>query len=318
MIKESIIQSPGPRVRFSGHESFPLRFSWLAKGVRFCAGAAEGFADPEAMVALGVGKNMVRSIRFWCIESQMVVNAAEGRATRTTALRPTELGEFLFGADGVDPYLEDPATLWLVHWGLAARASGPTTWYFLFNELRSSEFNQRSFITELRRYESRFSDKPVSDETIARDWDCCIRCYVGSGSDKRVVGEDVLDCPLAELDLLHRSGSEGYSFPRAARPSLPASIFAACLVDYLERAKVTAKTMSFDQIAYAPGSPGQVFRISENHLVDLLTDVEKLTDGAIRFGSTAGLRQVLINELPVRKMALLRKHYKRKVHHVKT
>jgi hypothetical protein len=191
MIEASVIQLQGARARFSGHESFPLRFSWLAKGVRFCAGSPEGFADPEAMVALGVGKNMVRSIRFWCIESQMVVNAAQGRATRATALRPTELGEFLFGVDGVDPYLEDPATLWLVHWGLSARASGPTTWYFLFNELRSSEFNQRTFITELRRYESRFSDKSVSDETIARDWDCCIRCYIGSGSDKRVLGEDV-------------------------------------------------------------------------------------------------------------------------------
>src|SRR5438874_2742214 len=128
MIEAAVIQSQGPRVRFSGHESFPLRFSWLAKGVRFCAGSPEGFADPEAMVALGVGKNMVRSIRFWCIESQMIVNAAQGRATRATALRPTELGEFLFGVDGADPYLEDPATLWLVHWGLSGRASGPTTW----------------------------------------------------------------------------------------------------------------------------------------------------------------------------------------------
>jgi hypothetical protein len=90
------------------------------------------------------------------------------------------------------------------------------------------------------------------------------------------------------------------------------------LVEYLGRAKLMANTMSFDQIAYAPGSPGQVFRISENHLVDLLGDLEGLTDGAIRFGSTAGLRQLLIKDVPLRRMSLLRKHYKRRVRHVDT
>jgi hypothetical protein len=268
------------------------------------------------MVALGVGKNMVRSIRFWCVESQMITTAARERPSRTAALRPTELGEYLFGVEGVDPYLEDPATLWLVHWGLAGRMNGPTTWHFLFNELRSSEFNQHSFINELRRYESRFSDKAVSDETIARDWDCCMRCYIGSGADRRVLGEDVLDCPLAELELLHRSNGEDYTFPRAGRHSLPSLVFAACLFDYIERAKLMASTMSFDQIAYAPGSPGQVFRITENHLVDLLGDLEELTEGVIRFGSTAGLRQLLIKGVPIRKMTLLRKHYKRRTRHV--
>lgn len=317
MKESAVIQVPAGRVRFSGHESFPLRFSWLAKGVRFCPGAPQGFADPEAMVALGVGKNMVRSIRFWCLESQMIAPSPHDRPSRTTALRATELGEFLFGTDGIDPYLEDPATLWLVHWGLASRQTGPTTWYFLFNELRSSEFGQRSFLNELRRYESRFSNTPVSDETIERDWDCCIRCYVGSGSDRKVLGEDVLDCPLAELDLLHRSGNDGYYFPRAPRPSLPPLVFAACLVDYLARLKSAANTVSFDQVAYAPGSPGQVFRISENYLVDLLGQLEGVTDGAVSFGATAGLRQLLIRENLPLGMSLLRKHYKRRLRHAK-
>jgi len=316
MATTDIIQAPPRRVRFSGHESFPLRFSWLAKGVRFC-GRAHGFADPEAMVVLGVGKNMVRSIRFWCLESQMIALVPKHGPSRSTSLRPTELGEFIFGADGVDPYLEDPATLWLVHWGLASLQTGPTTWYFLFNEIRSSEFSQRSFLNELRRYESRFSSTPVSDETIARDLDCCTRCYVGSGSDRKVLGEDVLDCPLAELDILHRFGSDGYHFPRAPRPSLPPLAFAACLVDYLARLKSAANTVSFDQIAYAPGSPGQVFRISENCLVDLLGQLEAITDGAVSFGSTAGLRQLLIRENLPQSMSLLRKHYKRRSRHAK-
>jgi hypothetical protein len=50
---------------------------YMAKGVRLCANSPDGFNDPEAMVTLGVGKNMVRSIRFWCLESRMIIVAPQ-------------------------------------------------------------------------------------------------------------------------------------------------------------------------------------------------------------------------------------------------
>mgnify|MGYP001417927485 CR=1 FL=1 len=311
------IQDQPRRLRFSGHESFPLRFSWLAKGVRFCAKNPESFADAEAMVALGVGKNMVRSIRFWCLESGMIAPVPRAKGTRVAAVAPTELGNFLFGDDGLDPYLEDPATLWLVHWGLSSRKDGPTTWYFLYNEFRSSEFSQKSFLNELRRYEARHSESPAADATLVRDWECCVRCYIGSTSDRKLLGEDVLDCPLAELDLLQRAGGDDFYFPRTGRASLPVPVFAACLLNYRDTTGSGAKTISFDQIAYGAGSPGQVFRLSENSLVDLLTECDSVTDGAIRFGSTAGLRQVLIGDSLPRPLSLLRKHYKKRNRHGK-
>ena len=52
--------------RFSGHESFPCRYAWLPKAFAAIAEDPLAFADEEkAMIRLGVGKNMVRSIRFW-------------------------------------------------------------------------------------------------------------------------------------------------------------------------------------------------------------------------------------------------------------
>lgn len=54
------------KYRFSGHETFVCRYPWLPKAVRAVSENSEIFSDEdEAMVTLGVGKNMVRSIRFW-------------------------------------------------------------------------------------------------------------------------------------------------------------------------------------------------------------------------------------------------------------
>ena len=49
---------------FSGHESFPCKSLWLKKGYDFVVKGRD-FNRPEAVVHLGVGKNMVASIHFW-------------------------------------------------------------------------------------------------------------------------------------------------------------------------------------------------------------------------------------------------------------
>jgi hypothetical protein len=56
-----------PPYRISGHESFPCRYTWLPKAVRGLEGNPRLFSDEDqAMVDLGLGKNMVRSARFLC------------------------------------------------------------------------------------------------------------------------------------------------------------------------------------------------------------------------------------------------------------
>lgn len=52
--------------KISGHETFPCRYAWLPKAFLAIESDPKVFADEEkAMVTLGVGKNMVRAIRFW-------------------------------------------------------------------------------------------------------------------------------------------------------------------------------------------------------------------------------------------------------------
>src|ERR1700722_5526754 len=112
--------------RFAGHETFPCRYTWLPKAVRCIQENPHLFSDEDrAMVVLGVGKNMVRAIKFWA----EVAGAA--RPSQKDGWNVTNLGQNLFGHEGYDPYLEDIQTLWLIHWKIASRMRVPLLAWFL-------------------------------------------------------------------------------------------------------------------------------------------------------------------------------------------
>ena len=92
------------RFVFSGHESFSCKSLWLKKGYDFLV-HDYNFNAPDAVVQLGVGKNMVSSIRFW-MRAFMLTSKDE----------LTSIAHYLFNdQDGADPYIEDLGTLWLLH-----------------------------------------------------------------------------------------------------------------------------------------------------------------------------------------------------------
>src|SRR5438067_787440 len=100
--------------RFSGHETFPCRYTWLPKAVQSLAQDPALFRnEDQAMVRLGVGKNMVRAIRFWADAAGVSASLPDG------ALAVSRFGADLLGERGCDPFLEDVRTLWLIHWKIA-------------------------------------------------------------------------------------------------------------------------------------------------------------------------------------------------------
>ena len=126
------------KAAFGRHETFALRYSWLTKGYR-AASSRDGntiFSDEDATVVLGVGKNMVNAIRYWLQAAQLIVPAQPGFKT-------TPLGDKIFGKRGFDPYLEDEATIWLVHWLIASNPELATGWYWFFNKFHKPEFTSQ-------------------------------------------------------------------------------------------------------------------------------------------------------------------------------
>jgi len=71
------LADPNYKLQFAGHETFPLRQLWLRKAYDAVARSDEiaprgTFNDPDAIVAFGVGKNMVAAIRHWGLACNVI------------------------------------------------------------------------------------------------------------------------------------------------------------------------------------------------------------------------------------------------------
>jgi hypothetical protein len=294
---------------FGGHETFPLRYTWLHKAVREVDADAEVFAREDALVRFGVGKNMVRAIRHWAMVCGVLEDDPVVPRNRGRVLRVTELGRHLLGKNGWDPYMEDPGTLWILQWRLGSQPNAATTWFWVFNLVPQPEFTRESLLKWLEALAAQKGWTRAATESIRRDIDCFIRTYVPVNPSRSIPIEDSLDCPLVDLGLLREFGSRGsYLLARDEQPSLPDEIFAYALLSFLAQQSSTARTIPIETLAFAPGSPGRIFCLTENGVVSRLEKFDRLTDGAVTYDDTAGMRQMLIKDLP-EPMRLLSKYY---------
>ena len=299
---------------FSGHETFPFRYTWLKKGVDAVRENPTIFADDSATITLGVGKNMVRSICYWCQTTRLIKFDGVDLNHRRRFVS-TNHGDKIFADDGLDPYLEDAATLWLIHWWLATNDSQATTWFWAFNIFGQNEFSKDTFISELINWVEKSTRNRISENSIKRDVDCFLRTYVPSRLTKTTIMEDTFDCPLVELDLIFNSPDGGaYRFHRGPKPSLPTEIFVVALSEFWDthfsKDNSENNTLTFRDIAYSQKSPGQTFQLDEDTLAEYLDRLENFTDGVLHYDETAGMKQVHRNKnKEIDPMELLNRYY---------
>lgn len=274
---------------FSGHETFPFRYPWLKKGFDAVLEDPSVFQRDEAITILGVGKNMVRSIRHWCLTAEVLAESPEGGGV----LRPTDLGTFLLADDGLDPYLEDPATPWLLHWQIASNRARATTWFWTFSHFHEPEFTRESLSSALYRWTQTLPGKQVAETSLKRDVEVFLRTYLPSRQSRRDIAEDSLDCPLVELGLIIQPrGGQVYQFRRGAQRGLPDGILLYAVLCFWEAFSPTTETLALNDLARQPGSPGRLFKIDESSLAERMENIEKQTEGWLSYGETAGLRQL--------------------------
>lgn len=296
---------------FSGHQTFPFRYMWLKKGVDAVRADPNVFASEEATVTLGVGKNMVASIRHWCTIAGLIepdLNAAPPRG-----LKVTNLGEKILLEQGLDPYFDDTATLWLIHWQIAREKNRATTWFWAFNVFNQLEFTSDSLTNGVMEWAERHkkSTRPLSANTIKRDVNCFIRTYCPSPSlKKNAVLEDTFECPLVELNLIVKLADENrYQFQRCAKPTLPDEVVAWAIARFWEEQRFSNNdNLSFSELMYAPLSPGRVFKLDEDAMATYLDSLESVTEGALIYDETAELKQVYRRK-DVEPIALLQRYY---------
>ncbi len=283
--------------RFSGHETFPCRYTWLPKAFRVISRDAKFLLDDEnSMVELGVGKNMVHAIRFWVQVTGVAVRSKED------GFLVTDFGQALLGPEGFDPYLEDVRTLWLIHWKLSTHVDEPLfAWDYLLNHWHSPEISRTEALRAFRQEANRL-ERTLADITLEQHFDTFLHTYIPTRSSKNTIQEDSLDCPLVELNLIQRVGerkldvsgkSEAvYAFRRDPKPEITAGLFIYCLADFWTKRRVHEETLSFRDVALAPGSLGQVFKMSEWEIRERLETLEEDSQEAYQYRESAAYERI--------------------------
>lgn len=285
----------GYNPQFSGHETFPLRYGWLKKVFDRVADTEDqpenrtACWDNDAIARFGVGKNMVASMRHWAKAARVI------QEPTINSVRTTELGRMIFGPKGLDPFMEHPATLWLIHWQLAARED-KTTWFWAFNHYPAITFDRDGLARRLDRLAKDRGWSRVANITIKNDIACFIRTYAARQPTGKTGNDDALESPLTELGLIKAVGKkDGFRFVRGPKTTLGDGVFTFALIYFWSRYAPDAGTLSFEAIAHAPGGPGRVFLFDENDVADRLSALDEVTGGALRWSETAGLKQVVRN-----------------------
>lgn len=289
------------KTAFGRHETFPLRYGWLTKGYAAVKESPDIFRQPErAMVRLGVGRNMVNAIEYW-LHAVGVVEFGDG------AGRPTELGETLLG-DAGDRYLEDEATLWILHWLLASNAEEATGLFWFFNRFSPLRFQYKDALRALGEFVEQDLRLNRSPSTLKSELSTLLRLYAPEAGRT----DEHLDSPLAPLQLIESEGEGHYRSLRLMRPFLPPVALHFALARYFEdrpgQAALPIRTLLYGDGEWAAAGP--VFRLSEEGLMAALRQVMERHPRCYDLRDTAGTHQVYRDQALPTPLDVLRTHYR--------
>lgn len=264
---------------FSGHDSFQCRQLWLKKGYDFVLDG-KIFNDEDAVVQLGVGKNMVSSIRFWLKAFNIIDNKDN----------PTEFGNRLFDdKNGYDPFLEDEASLWLLHYQLVKNGFA-SIYPIIFNEFRKEKlfFNKETFVNYVKRIGDSNPDLNFNENTVAKDFIVFANLYKNDPESKDV--EDSFSGILSEIELLKSTGKgkeEKMYIENTERDNLPAAVVLFSILDNLNY----GNSISLNSLEFDLNSPGSIFALNRSGLMNKISEIVS-ENKDITFTDQAGIKEM--------------------------
>ena len=282
------LMSNNDKFSFSGHETFPCKTLWLIKGYDFIS-SRNNFASAESVVELGVGKNMVSSIRYWMKAFGLLKND-----------KLTDVSHFLLNEfDGRDRYLEDLGTLWLLHYLLVI--TGEATLYnWCFIELQRERLSfERSHMESFvkRKFAECGREQFYNEATIRKDIGVLLLNYANPFRAKSVEEYQNL---LLDLQLVRTEDGKTYAFNLEHHSQVPYGILLFALV----HAQTESKSLDFSQLQRIAA----IFCFSDVAFLEQLQILEQTYPDLLNFTDTSGIRQVQFLRT-VDPLDALRTHY---------
>jgi len=276
---------------YAKHETFHIREGWLFKGMDAVRRDPRVFMERDASERLGLGRNMVRALRFWMTATGLAEEYQEDQRTVQQLTDP--FGQLAWEHDR---YLEEEGTLWLIHYHLVRDQGGATAWHWFFNYFSQPVFDQASFVSALQSWVIGAEGKAISENSLKRDFDCLVRTYLPDRQARSP--EDLMECPLAQLGLLAEDDSGRVRRYRLLHPD-PACIDPLVLLHVLlrwqEDRKPDSRQVGLAQVLREPANAGRVFNLSTASLSDGLTRLsDEYPDLTVRLTRTAGMDELTL------------------------
>ena len=269
-------KTKGVKYTFSGHESFPCKTLWLKKGYDFVV-AGNDFNSPEAVVGLGVGKNMVASIRFWLKAFGVTDND-----------KITWLGDYLFDEiSGKDKYLEDIATLWLLHFNLVF--SEEATLYKMFFcgvQRERTHFEREQILTYVKLRMAEAGKMTLFNEnTVKKDIGVLLQNYT---LPRKPQSNEDFSSLLMDLDLIRQnSEGKGYYINVDGKRQVTKEVFLYGLLQLKEQEG--DNTIAFDTIQE---KVGLAFCMQDYETIEMLKQLASEYSQYFAYSDVAGIKQI--------------------------
>lgn len=278
--------SKGFKPSFSGHETFALRYGWLEKSFQATVYNDENpFISEDSIAQFGVGRNMVSAIKHWALATGFLINSEN-------ELNVSDYAKSLMN-DTRDPFLENPNSIWKIHYELVKNPRN-TTLHYLFCYLNENAFDRSLLSLRILDFLQVHELKIPAEKTLSSDITVSISTY--SASSKAGPRDDDVNSPLSELNLIRNIGNSRFAFNFGTKNTLSNNLFLSCLADYWEKEEEKSggnlTSIKFEDILHSPRSPGRIFLLSEKELLSRLSSIEEISEGQIIWSETAGIQQL--------------------------
>lgn len=265
------------KVKLKGHESFSIREGWLTKGIFEISENPKAFSEKNLTDIFGIGTNMVKSLKYWLIVSNLIEEQKSGYIL-------SELGKLIME---YDPYIEDIFSLYLIHIQIAQNTERALIWNIFFNKCHFRTFSKNDLYTRivyiLESKNLEYNSKILGDEISA-----LLKTYVSE--HKNDTPENNFTCPLVELKLLKKIDKDTYKKEKSSISNLdPYIVYWLILNQVRER-----DSINIEELLNEDNSVSNLLNLDKILLNEYLDILKRL--GLITLNRTAGLNMVYINE----------------------
>ena len=265
------------KLKLKSHESFSIREGWLAKGIKNVKEYGNVFALQNATDILGIGTNMVKSLKYWMTATKLIEEKN----------REIMLSDFGSIINEYDPYLEDIFSWWLIHINMITNIDDAYIYNLFFNKCNIKTFTKRELYEKL--YALLINEKLTFNENILQDEvNMIIKTYT---IDEKIDNpENNFICPLSELNLLKKVDRDTYEKNRPEIRNLPFWVVYYIICLLLD----DRDNISIDELLKEENSPAKLLNMDKNLINEYLDEMKK--NDLIIINRTAGLNMVYLKK----------------------